>query len=322
MATTAKTRKTRRSRTRSAPPKDIHQQITDTIIQAIEDGAGDWQMPWHRTGDGLNRPVNIDTHNRYRGINVLNLWIAAESRGFGCGVWGTYRQWQNRGCQVRKGEKGATVVFYKELEFEAEDPSTGETELEKRLMARASTVFNAEQVDGYEPEPLPVPDNPVSAIDQTEAFVSATSAEVRHGGTRAYYNRGRDFIQMPERERFLGTKTSSSTEAYYGTLLHELTHWTGHEKRCARQFGKRFGDEAYAMEELVAELGAAFLCADLGINQTPRPDHAAYIDSWLAVLKSDKKAVFAAASQASKAADFLTAMQADVSAIQSDEAAA
>jgi len=305
MATTAKTRKTRRSRAKSTPPRDIHQQITDTIIKAIEDGAGDWQMPWHRTGDGLNRPVNIDTQNRYRGINILNLWIAAEQRGFGCGLWGTYRQWQNRGCQVRKGEKGSTVVFYKELEFEAEDPATGEPELEKRLMARASTVFNAEQVDGYEREPLPAPQNPVSPVQSAEALIRASRADVRHGGTRAYYNSGRDFIQMPERERFLGSETSSSTEAYYGTLLHELTHWTGHKTRCDRQFGKRFGDEAYAMEELVAELGAAFLCADLGVNQTPRPDHAAYIESWLKVLKSDKKAVFTAASQASRAAEFL-----------------
>lgn len=304
----AKTRRTRRPRAKSAPPKDIHQQVTDNIIQAIEAGAGDWQMPWHRAGDGLNRPVNIDTHNRYRGINVLNLWIAAECRGFGCGVWGTYRQWQNRGCQVRKGEKGATVVFYKELEFEADNPATGESELEKRLMARASTVFNAEQVDGYEPEPLPVLENPVTAIERAEAFVAATNAEIRHGGTRAYYNRGTDFIQMPERERFLGTDTSSATEAYYGVLFHELTHWTGHKSRCERTFGKRFGDEAYAMEELVAELGAAFLCADLGISQAPRPDHAAYIDNWLNVLKADKTAIFTAASQASKAADFLAGL--------------
>ena len=114
---------------------------------------------------------------------------------------------------------------------------------------------------------------------------------------------------MPERERFLGTDTSTPTEAYYGTLLHELTHWTGHKKRCEREFGKRFGDEAYAMEELVAELGSAFLCADIGISPQPRPDHAAYVDHWLKVLKADKKAIFTAASQASKAADFLASLR-------------
>lgn len=319
---TAATTKTRRTRHTSAQRKDIHQQVTDTIIRSIEAGAGTWQMPWHRSGEGLNRPVNIDTHQRYRGINILNLWVAGEVSGFSSGVWGTYRQWQNRGCQVRKGEKGSLVVFYKELEFEAEDPSTGETELEKRLMARASTVFNAQQVDGYEPEPLPVPENPVMPIDQAEALVAATKATIRHGGSRAYYNRGTDHIQMPERERFLGSETSTPTEAYYGTLLHELTHWTGHKSRCEREFGKRFGDNAYAMEELVAELGAAFLCADLGIAPQPRPDHAAYIDGWLNALKADKKAIFTAASQASKAAEYLAAMQAGSSATQPMEAAA
>ena len=215
------------------------------------------------------------------------------------------------------------VVFYKELEFDAENAQTGDTETEKRLMARASTVFNAQQVDGYEPEPLePVSEDPVAPIQQAEAFVTATEAKVRHGGNRAYYSRSTDHIQMPERERFLGSETSSATEAYYGTLLHELTHWSGHEDRCQRQFGKRFGDNAYAMEELVAELGSAFLCADLGIAQAPRADHAAYIDSWLQVLKADKKAVFTAASQASKAADFLAAVQAGKSAEQVTEAAA
>jgi len=321
MKTSAKSR-TRRSRKKPTQRKDIHQQVTDSIIAAIEAGAGTWQMPWHRSGEGLNRPVNIDTHKRYRGINILNLWVAAEHRGYSNGLWGTYRQWQNRGCQVRKGEKGAMVVFYKELEFDTENPETGDAETEKRLMARASTVFNAQQVDGYEPEPLPEPENPVSPIQQAEAFVAATEAEIRHGGNRAYYSRGTDHIQMPERERFLGTETSSPTEAYYGTLLHELTHWTGHEKRCQRQFGKRFGDKAYAMEELVAELGAAFLCADLGITQAPRADHAAYIDSWLQVLKADKKAIFTAASQASKAADFLADTQARKSGNQLTEAAA
>lgn len=301
--------KPRRSRRANTERRDVHQQVTDNIIAAIEAGAGEWQMPWHRSGKGLNRPVNIDTRAQYRGVNILNLWVAGEVRGYTEGVWGTYRQWQNRGCQVRKGEKGSLVVFYKELEFEDQDSDTGMTSTETRLMARASTVFNAEQVDGYEREPLPVPENPATPIEQAEAFVAASLAVVRHGGERAYYNPNQDFIQMPERERFLGSDTSTPTEAYYGTLLHELTHWTGHKNRCEREFGKRFGDEAYAMEELVAELGAAFLCADIGISPQPRPDHAAYVDHWLKVLKADKKAIFTAASQASKAADFLVGLR-------------
>ena len=127
---------------------------------------------------------------------------------------------------------------------------------------------------------------------------------------------------MPERERFLGTDTSTPTEAYYGTLLHELTHWTGHKSRCEREFGKRFGDEAYAMEELVAELGAAFLCADIGISPQPRPDHAAYVDHWLKVLKADKKAIFTAASQATKAADYLAGLRAEAANADALEVAA
>lgn len=232
--------KSRRSRRTNVERRDVHQQVTDNIIAAIEEGAGEWQMPWHRSGKGLNRPVNIDTRAHYRGVNILSLWVAGEVRGYTEGVWGTYRQWQNRGCQVRKGEKGSLVVFYKELEFEDQDTDTGMTSTETRLMARASTVFNAEQVDGYEREPLPMPENPATPIEQAEAFVAASKALVRHGGARAYYNPNQDFIQMPERERFLGTDTSTPTEAYYGTLLHELTHWTGHKKRCEREFGKRF----------------------------------------------------------------------------------
>jgi len=288
---------------------DVYTQVTNTIIAAIEAGAGNWQMPWHRAGEGLNRPVNIDTNNAYRGINVVSLWASAQARGFGTGTWGTYRQWQNNGCQVRKGEKSSLVVFYKELDFETENAETGETEQGTRLMARASWVFNADQVDGYEAPQLPEPKDPVQVIDTAERFITATGATVRHGGTRAFYRPSDDTIQMPERERFLGTGTSSATESYYATLLHELTHWTGASKRCDRQFGKRFGDDAYAVEELVAELGAAFLCADLGVTLTPRPDHAAYIDNWLKVLKADKKAIFTAASQAAKATDFLAGLQ-------------
>lgn len=287
---------------------NVHEQVTNTIIAAIEAGAGDWQMPWHRSGGGLNRPLNIDTGKRYQGVNIVALWAAAEVRGFGSGTWGTYRQWQNSGAQVRKGEKGSVVVFYKEFDIDETDPDTGETLSDKRLFARASWVFNADQVDGYD-IPLPEPVDPVEAIEGADRFVRATGADIRHGGQRAYYRPSEDCIQIPDKERFVGTATSTATEAYYGTLLHELTHWTGAAHRCDRQFGKRFGDNAYAVEELVAELGAAFLCADLGVTLTPRQDHAAYLNAWLKVLKADSKAIFTAASQASWAASHLVRLQ-------------
>lgn len=288
---------------------DVHQAVTDQIIAAIEAGVETWQMPWHRSGEGLNRPTNIDTGNAYRGVNVVALWASAQMRGFSTGIWGTYRQWSNRECQVRRGEKASLIVFYKELDIEREATESGESSTDTVLFARASWVFNADQVEGYQPEQPAVASSPVENIDAADHFIRGTGANIRHGGTRAFYRHSDDFIQMPERECFLGSATSSPTEAYYATLLHELTHWTGHDKRCDRKFGERFGNDAYAMEELVAELGAAFLCTDVGISAELRPDHAQYIDHWLKVLKADKKAIFTAASQAAKAADFLKNLQ-------------
>lgn len=289
--------------------RDVYTQVTDTIISAIEAGAGQWDMPWHRHGVTHTRPMNALTGKRYRGVNVLALWAAAEARGFTTGLWGTYRQWQEKGAQVRKGEKSSLVVFFKELAVDETNPETGETERGRRLIAKASYVFNANQVDGFAlPEPS-APANPAEVLAQVEAYVAATGARVAFGGEGAFYRPLTDTIHMPDRSRFVGSATSSATECLYSTLLHELTHWTGIKTRCDREFGKRFGDDAYAMEELVAELGAAFLCADLGIANTPRSDHAAYISHWLIVLKADKKAIFTAASKAAQAVDYLDGLQ-------------
>jgi antirestriction protein ArdC len=298
--TTKNTAKKTTKKTSRKPRVDVHEQVTAQIIKAIEGGAGKWQMPWHNGGTALTRPANVDTKNPYNGINIVALWVAAMTRGYSHGTWGTYRQWSNQGCQVRKGEKSSIVVFYKQL-----PAKEGESEDSGRMVARASAVFNAEQVDGYEAPGLPDESVEMPRLQLVERFVDATRADVRHGGGRAFYQRTGDFIQMPKAGRFKGSATSSVVDTYYQTLLHELTHWTGATTRCDRSLKKRFGDAAYAMEELVAELGAAFLCADLGISQEPREDHAAYIANWLQVLKSDNRAIFAAASQASKATEFL-----------------
>ncbi|MCA3186042.1 MAG: DUF1738 domain-containing protein [Methylobacterium sp.] len=299
--------------------RDVYTQVTDTIISAIEAGAGQWDMPWHRHGVTHTRPMNALTGKRYRGVNVLALWAAAEARGFTTGLWGTYRQWQEKGAQVRKGEKSSLVVFFKELAVDETNPETGETERGRRLIAKASYVFNANQVDGFVASEPAAPANPAEVLSQVEAYVTATGARVAFGGEGAFYRPLTDTIHMPDRSRFVGSATSSATECLYSTLLHELTHWTGIKTRCDREFGKRFGDDAYAMEELVAELGAAFLCADLGIANTPRPDHAAYISHWLTVLKADKKAIFTAASKASQAVDYLDALQPAEKARETDE---
>lgn len=286
---------------------DIHRHITDQIIAAMEQGAGEFRLPWHRSAGNIMRPVNVASKNAYRGVNILALWSSADAKGYSSGHWGTYKQWTEVGAQVRKGEKSAYVVFYKEFTVAAEDAAGDESET--RLFARATPVFAAEQVDGYT---LPAPDTPATVIeplDAAEAFINATGATIEHGGSRAFYRPSTDSIQLPPREAFIGSPTSSAAESYYTTLLHELTHWTSAETRCNRQLGKRFGDEAYAMEELVAELGAAFLCADLRVTDEPRADHAQYLDTWLRVMNADMKAIFTAASKASEAAAFLAALQ-------------
>ena len=288
---------------------DIHQDITDKIVSAIERGAGDFRLPWHRSAGSIMRPVNVASKKPYRGINVVALWAYAEESGYSSGVWGTYRQWSEADAQVRKGEKAAYVVFYKELEFAART-ETGDADTSTRLFAHSTPVFAGEQVDGYQPPVIDAqPATVITPIEQAEAFVAATGASISHGGGRAFYRPATDSIQLPSREAFIGSPTSTPAEAYYSTLLHELTHWTGAETRCNRQLGRRFGDQAYAIEELVAELGAAFLCADLGVTDEPRADHAQYLASWLSVLKADKKAIFTAASKASEAATFLSALQ-------------
>lgn len=294
---------------------DVYEAITNQIVSAIEAGAGQVQLPWHRKGSAIYRPVNVASKNAYRGVNTVALWAAADAQGFASGVWGTYRQWQDQGAQVRKGEKSSLVIFYKD--YALADGAASDDDPERRFVARASRVFNVSQVEGYV---SPETEASVDRIDPSraaEAFIAATGAKISIGGDRAFYRPSADIIAMPDRHRFIGTETSTATEGWYSTLLHELTHWTGASHRMDRTFGKRFGDDAYAMEEMVAELGAAFLCGDLGITAEPRPDHAAYIDNWLRILKSDRKAIFTAASAANKAAEYLS----DLSKIERKKAA-
>ena len=286
---------------------DVYETVTNAIVTAIENGAGDFKMPWHRTGQGIQFPKTIATDNRYNGINILALWVSAENRGYETGLWGTYRQWAANDCQVRRGEKATTVVFYKEYDDRNETDENGKPV--KHRVARASPVFNAEQVDGYQLPELEERPNLVECLADVETFIANTGAAVSHGGSRAFYRPSTDEIAMPEQARFHGTDTCSATEAYYSTYLHELCHWTGSEKRLDRKLGGRFGDDDYAMEELVAELGAAFLCTTLGITVEPRQDHAAYVQHWLTVMKADKKAIFTASAAASKAHQYLENLQ-------------
>ncbi|MGA0541452.1 ArdC family protein [Neotabrizicola sp. VNH66] len=216
--------------------------------------------------------------------------------------WMTYKQAEALGAHIRKGERGHQVVYADTLIRNEEAPDG--TEQEQRIpFLKAYTVFNVAQIEGlpaqYHIQPEPIT-NPMQRIGEAERFFAATGADIRHGGNSAHYSGGSDYVQMPPFESF------RSSEVYYATLAHELTHWTKHPKRLGRDFGrKRWGDEGYAREELVAELGAAFLCADLGLTPEPGLDHAAYIQSWLKVLRGDKRAIFTAAAHAQRAADFL-----------------
>jgi antirestriction protein ArdC len=271
--------------------------LTEKIIAAMK-SPGAFKMPWHTGSQPTQLPVNASTLAPYHGINVLSLWMDAEQRQYPAGYWASYRQWQGLGAQVRKGERGSLVLFYKPLEAESED------EPARRFVARTSHVFNAAQVEGWTPPLLPS-DAGAPPHAEAEAFVQATGARIRYGFHTARYRRDLDDIEMPSPAWFTGSATSSPLQTFYAVLLHELTHWTGATYRLGRDFGKRFGDLAYAFEELVAELGAAFLCAALGIANEPRPDHAAYLASWLKVLESDTRAIFFAASRAQEAAEYL-----------------
>jgi antirestriction protein ArdC len=282
---------------------DLYARVTQAILQDLEQGVRPWTRPWscaHLAGR-VQRPRR---HNGepYNGVNVILLWSEAMTRGFVRPTWMTFRQALALGGHVRKGEHGSTVVYADRI-TRSETDEDGEATERRIPFLKAYTVFNVDQIDGLPDRFLATPE-PAQAvcarIDHAERFFAGTGAEVRHGGQEAYYVRTADYVQMPPFERF------TDAEAYYAVLAHECTHWTGHPRRLDRDFGaKRWGDGGYAREELVAELGAAFLCADLGLELTPRPDHAAYLASWLKALKADKRLIFSAAAHAQRAADHL-----------------
>ena len=283
---------------------DLYQAITRSIIAAIEAGArsGKYRMPWHRSS-GTYTPLNPVSRRPYRGINALLLWAAATEAGYPTGKWATYRQWSATGAQVRKGEQATVVLLWKTggPGFTDQDQIDANNERSRhRMLARAFHVFNAAQVDGWTPNR---PVLPLAArISVAETFFAALPAEVSHGSDDAFYDPASDNVFLPSFSVF------QSSEAYYSVYAHELTHWTGVKSRLDRDLTGRFGSQAYAMEELVAELGAAFTVGYLELAATPREDHAFYIASWLAVLDGDPRAIVTAASRAQAAADYLIAL--------------
>jgi antirestriction protein ArdC len=278
-------------------------EIAEAVIHQMETAGADWLKPWAAVTGAHGLPVNA-RGRQYTGLNRLYLGMMAATQGFTSNTFGTFKQWQTLGASVKKGSKGLPVVLYKTLEIKERDPATGAESLHTIPMLKHYVVFNASQVDGWDggqlPEDEETPANNWEQHNSAEAVIRNTGATINHAKQdRAFYSPSADIIAMPERSQF------NDAEAYYATLLHELTHWTGAKHRLNRDFSGRFGNEAYAFEELVAELGAAMLCVSTGVSVSPREDHAKYLNNWAQVIKKDNKAILKAASAAEKAAQFV-----------------
>ena len=300
---------TRPTTTGQARLSGLAEQITGQVLAALREGVRPWQQPWEHGGAcPAVRPLRHGGQP-YRGINVLILWLAAQERGYGAPLWMTYRQAQEYGGQVRRGEHGVTVVYADRFRKTAVDEQSGEEVEESIPFLRTYTVFNVQQIDGlpeqFRPAPPPLtPAQQAGRVAAVEAFFRNTGAVIRHTGDLPCYILDLDEIRLPAMARF------PDIGRYYGTLAHELVHWTRHPSRLHRDLGrKEWGDAGYAREELVAELGSAFLCADLGLIPAIREDHAPYIGHWLKVLEDDPKALFRAAAHAERAVAYLHSLQ-------------
>jgi antirestriction protein ArdC len=280
------------------PPRDYRKEVTDDIIRMLEEGAAPWQRPWE-AGEAGRMPYNPTTNKPYRGGNVIALMIAGMRRGYTDPRWMTYRQASEKGWQVRKGEKASHVEFW-EAKPGSREEDAPEDEKRSRLVHRVYSVFNAQQIDGI-PSLITKPRESWEVSDAAERIMRDSRADIRYGGDRAYYRKDTDHVQLPDREYF------ADAPGFYGTAIHELIHWTGGAKRLNRPTlmeSKSFGDQAYAKEELRAEIGSMMLSAEQGIPHDPS-QHAAYVASWVKALKDDKNEIFRAASDASKACDYL-----------------
>lgn len=314
--TTDKPRRRVRRDPDAKPRADVYVRITKKIIEELEKGTRPWMQPWGACGT----PVRPLRHNGipYRGINTVLLWMEASERGYASPYWLTYKQAALLGGQVRRGEKSALVVYASAIERK-EEYEQGE-EVERRIpFMKGYSVFCADQIDNlpahyYVAATAPAGSENKERIPHADAFFANLGADIREGGNSAFYKIDADYIGMPPFEAFV------SAEAHATTLGHECVHWTRHESRLARDLGRKtWGDEGYACEELVAELGSVFLAADLGLAIEPRDDHAAYIASWLEVLKGDKRAIISAASHAERAVAFLHGLQPNAEAPASED---
>ena len=289
-------------------PRDHYQEVTDRIIAALEAGTPPWRRPWDPDkAGGPAMPRNATTGQRYRGINVLTLGMSVLAFASGDPRWATYKQAEDRGWQVRKGERGTTGYFFKRLEVRDDTKPEGDEDAVKRIpLLRAFSLFHASQIDGI-PDFVPptIEDAPWRAPEAAEIILANSGAIVRIGGEKAFYSPSTDHIQMPPPGAF------ATSEGFCGTLVHELGHWTGAESRLNRDLRNRFGSHDYAREELRAEIGQMMVCGELGIAGCDFSNNAAYVASWLEKLRSDRKEIFRAAADAQRIADYLLAFHPD-----------
>lgn len=284
--------------------QSLYAEVTARVIAELEAGRLPWVQPWERARCGCTMPHNAGTGRAYSGINVLILWAAVVEGGYASQAWLTYRQAQAAGGNVRKGEKGTTVCYADRFTPRDEETKARDEDREARTVAflKRFTVFNVDQCEGLPETFTSLPDHPAEAemVPHAEALIRATGADFRIGGDQAFYAPQLDFIAVPPKAAY------PEPINWYRTALHELGHWTGHDSRLARDLSGSRGGKAYAREELVAEMASAFTCASLSIRPTVR--HADYIGAWLEVLREDERAIFRAASQASKAANYLLSL--------------
>jgi len=281
----------------------IYDDVTARIVAELEKGAAPWVKPWKADSTAEK---NFFTQKPYQGVNRLLVGMSSMAQGFSNPAWATFKQWQAAGINVKKGEKGTQIVFFKPVSKETVNDS-GETEKSGYCVAKAYWIFNAEQTDAVI-VPAEKPESAHFDVNaECEQRIVKTGASITHGGDSAFYMPSQDRIQLPHKASF------DNEASYYATALHELTHWSGAKHRLDRQLDKgRFGNPAYAFEELVAEMGAAFLCQDYGIQGELR--HAGYIGHWLKACREDNRAIFKAAALAQKAADYINGL--DVTAEQ------
>ena len=278
---------------------NAYDQLTEQLVNMVDSATGEWKPPWRMSG--LECHQNAKTQRKYQGMNVLMLWLRQMRNEYELPLWATLKQWNSMGAKVRKGEKGTAVVFFDQYKKQI----NGGDDLVTYSIAKTHYVYNADQVEGYElpQQPTPLDHNP---IDDVELFIKNTKADIRIRGERAFYVPSEDYIGMPELGKF------KTAEHYYSVTFHELTHWTGASKRLDRKLSGKGMRSEYAYEELIAELGAAFLSADFGIINEVKEENAQYLKYWRDAMKQDSKIIFNAAAAATKAVKYMYDLQPNI----------